>query len=210
VAIDANAGISMGGGQLNGLGGAGNGTATAGEFNSVAIGNGASTDPTAANSIALGLRGTVTATDGVALGRDTNVSAAGGVALGADSVANRSGMNGATEAFSGQAVASTAGALSIGAAGSERQITNVAGGTADTDAVNVRQLRAVDNGLKQNITNVAVSLGGGASYDATTNVLHAARQYLYECRHGDECAEFLRRRCRDEWRGCRQQRDRAA
>jgi autotransporter adhesin len=170
VAIDANAGISMGGGQLTGLGGAGNGTAAAGEFNSVAIGNGAATSASAANSIALGLRGTVTAVDGVAIGRDANVGVTGGVAIGAGSVADRSGMNGAAEAFSGQTVASTAGALSVGSAGSERQITNVAGGTADTDAVNVRQLRAVDTGMKQNITNVAVSLGGGASYDATTNV----------------------------------------
>ncbi|GAA4349907.1 hypothetical protein GCM10023165_37090 [Variovorax defluvii] len=52
-------------------------------------------------------------------------------------------MNGQREAVSGVAVSSTQGAVSVGSPGNERQITNVAGGTADTDAVNVRQLRAV-------------------------------------------------------------------
>ncbi|MDE1158314.1 MAG: hypothetical protein PW791_08550 [Neorhizobium sp.] len=197
VAIEAQTGLSAGGGQLSGLGGAGNGVATAGEVNSIALGNAANTDAAAANAVALGLRGTVTATDGVAVGRDANVSATGGVALGAGSVASRAGMNGATETFSGTAVASTAGAISVGSAGNERQITNVAGGTADTDAVNLRQLRAVNDGLQgqvdtvnsnvsvlqQDVTNistrvdgmsdslggVATALGGGASYNSTTN-----------------------------------------
>lgn len=145
VAIDDNKGITMGGGELSGLGGANNATANAREANSIAIGNGASTTTGAANSIALGLRGTVSATDGVALGRDTDVTATGGVAIGSGSQATRAGMNGAKEAFSGTTVASTAGAVSVGTTGGERQITNVAGGTADTDAVNVRQLRAVDD-----------------------------------------------------------------
>jgi autotransporter adhesin len=43
----------------------------------------------------------------------------------------------------------------------ERQITNVAGGTQATDAVNVRQLSALGG-------NLATSLGGGARFDATT------------------------------------------
>ncbi|RUR35029.1 hypothetical protein ELY33_00605 [Vreelandella andesensis] len=43
-------------------------------------------------------------------------------------------------------MASTQGAVSVGSAGNERQITNVAGGTRDTDAVNVRQLDAVQRG----------------------------------------------------------------
>lgn len=154
VAIDAQTGLSAGGGQLSGLGGSGNGVATAGEVNSIALGNSATTAASAANSVALGLRGTVTATDGVALGRDANVSSTGGVALGSDSVADRAGMNGATEAFSGTAVASTAGAISVGSTGNERQITNVAGGTADTDAVNVRQLRAVNDGLQGQVDTV--------------------------------------------------------
>lgn len=127
---------------------------------------------TAANAVALGLRGTVTAANGVALGADANVSAAGGVALGANSVASRAGLNGAAELFSGTAVTSTAGAVSIGSAGSERQITNVAGGTADTDAVNVRQLRAVQTSVSTSLEDVADALGGGSTYNATTNVFN--------------------------------------
>ncbi len=181
VAIDTNAGIAMGGGVLTGLGGSGNAPATAGEANSIALGNGATTGATARNSIALGLRGTVSAVDGVALGRDTTVSVAGGIALGSGSVANRAGMNGLRETFSGTVVASTAGALSVGTAGGERQITNVAGGTQDTDAVNLRQLRAVNTQVNTRIDNlsddmtavsqdVAAAFGGGASYNSTTNV----------------------------------------
>jgi trimeric autotransporter adhesin len=170
IAIDAPTGISMGGGTLNGLGGATNPTSVAGEVNSIAIGNGANTSVAATNAVALGLRGTVTAANGVALGADANVSAVGGVALGANSVAGRAGMNGAAELFSGTAVASTAGAVSIGSTGSERQITNVAGGTADTDAVNVRQLRAVQTSVSTSLEDVADALGGGSTYNATTNV----------------------------------------
>jgi len=161
VQVDTNAGISMGGGSITGLGGPGNTLATAGEINSIAVGNGAATSAAAANSIALGLRGAVTAADGVALGRDATVTAAGGLALGAGSVADRAGLAGQTEALSGAAVGSTAGALSVGAVGSERQITNVAGGTQDTDAVNLRQLGAVS-------TDLATVVGGGSSYDTTT------------------------------------------
>jgi trimeric autotransporter adhesin len=168
--IDDARGISMGGGSLSGLGGAGNAVSVAGEVNSVAIGNGAVTSAAATNAVALGLRGTVTAANGVALGADSNVSAAGGVALGAGSVAARGGMAGATELFSGTAVTSTAGAVSVGTTGGERQITNVAGGTADTDAVNVRQLTAVNDRVSTGLGDVAISFGGGASYDATTNV----------------------------------------
>jgi autotransporter adhesin len=75
-------------------------------------------------------------------------------------VANRAGMNGQREAVSNVAVSSTQGAVSVGSPGNERQITNVAGGTEDTDAVNVRQLRAV-------------AVEGGVRYeqnaDGTTN-----------------------------------------
>jgi autotransporter adhesin len=55
-------------------------------------------------------------------------------------------MNGQREAFSGVAVQSKQGAVSVGSPGNERQITNVAGGKEDTDAVNVRQLRAAMGG----------------------------------------------------------------
>ncbi|MFK5595714.1 beta strand repeat-containing protein [Methylobacterium sp. HMF5984] len=100
-----------------------------------------------------------TGADSVAIGPASVASAAGGVALGANAVARRAGLSGAAEAFSGAAVASTAGAVSVGAEGAERQIVNVAGGTQDTDAVNLRQLRAVGG-------NLAGALGGGAGFAA--------------------------------------------
>ncbi|MGX7708095.1 hypothetical protein [Methylobacterium sp. Gmos1] len=97
--------------------------------------------------------------DTVAIGPGAVTTAGRGVALGAGAVASRAGLNGAAEAFSGVAVASSQGAVSVGDVGAERQITNVAGATQDTDAVNLRQLRAVGGGL-------AGALGGGAGFSA--------------------------------------------
>lgn len=79
---------------------------------------------------------------GTALGNAATVTSDRGVALGAGAQASRAGMNGASEKYSNVSVTSTEGAVSVGSAGNERQITNVAGGTADTDAVNVRQIDA--------------------------------------------------------------------
>jgi len=178
VVVDQDEGIALGGGTISGLGGTANATASAGEIDSIAIGNGAVTDPAAASAIAFGLRGSVTATDGVAIGRDTSVTSAGGVALGAGSLADRAGMNGAAEDFSGTAVGSTAGAVSVGSAGAERQITNVAGGTADTDAVNVRQLRAVGD-------NLAGALGGGATFNSSTGLFTGPSYTIRGTVYGD-------------------------
>ncbi|MFC3653959.1 YadA-like family protein [Dyella humi] len=104
---------------------------------SVAIGNGAKVRSGAVNSIAMGTSANVAnnVSNALALGANTSVTAGsnGGVALGAGSVASRGN------------------ALSIGAAGAERQIINVAAGTQLTDAVNVSQLKGVTD-----------ALGGGA------------------------------------------------
>jgi len=178
VNVDNGQGITLGGGQMDGLGGTGNPTASAGEADAIAIGNGASTAAGATGAVALGLRGTVGAIDGVAIGRDGSVTVQGGVALGADAVADRAGMAGADELFSGTSVASTAGAVSVGAAGFERQITNVAGGTADTDAVNVRQLRSVGDGL-------AGALGGGAGFDGGTGLFTGPSYVIRGTSYGD-------------------------
>lgn len=176
--IDEDAGIAIGGGTISSLGGTANPLASAGEVNSIAIGNSASTDPGATGSIALGLRGSVSATDGVSIGRDSSTTAVGGVALGADSVADRAGMDGAAEDFTGTAVTSTAGAFSVGTAGGERQITNVAGGTEDTDAVNLRQLRSVGD-------NLATSIGGGASFNSTIGVFTGPSFTIRGTTYGD-------------------------
>jgi len=90
LAVNANQGISMGGGTIDGLGGSG-APALAGTIDAIALGNGATTSATATGAVAIGLRGTVNAVDGIALGRDATTSGTGGVAIGADSAANGSG-----------------------------------------------------------------------------------------------------------------------
>ncbi|WP_199086157.1 hypothetical protein [Bosea sp. ASV33] len=175
VTVEGPGGIAIGGGEVSGLGSTANPKASATDPNAIAFGNGAATSGAATGAVAIGLRGAVTAADGVAIGRDSAVSAAGGIALGAGSVALRAGLAGGAEAFSGVAIASTQGALSIGSAGNERQITHVAGGTQDTDAVNLRQLRSVANGA-------ASALGGGAGFAANgsfTGPSYALRGGIY-------------------------------
>ncbi|WP_431513719.1 ESPR-type extended signal peptide-containing protein [Variovorax sp. DAIF25] len=111
----------------------------------------------------------------LALGGNSLASSSNGVALGNGAVADRAGMNGQREMFSGVAVASAQGALSVGASGNERQITNVAGGTQATDAVNVRQLQAVQQSTVRYDTNPdgsvnynSVTMGNGASSGPVT------------------------------------------
>jgi trimeric autotransporter adhesin len=123
---------------------------------SVALGAGAQAGNGSAafgdNAIALASQ------QGTALGNGATVTANRGVALGAGAQATRAGMNGATEKYSNVAVTSTEGAVSVGSTGNERQITNVAGGTADTDAVNVRQLDAALAQSSMDINNRLNSL----------------------------------------------------
>ena len=132
-------------------------------LNSIAIGTGA----IATGSVAVGAGAqagnggaafgdnavALTPQQGTAIGNGASVTANRGVALGAGSQATRAGMNGAVEKYSGVAVTSTQGAVSVGSAGNERQITNVAGGTAPTDAVNVRQLDYVMSQTNTGINN---------------------------------------------------------
>ncbi|MFP3561488.1 hypothetical protein SB861_64505, partial [Paraburkholderia sp. SIMBA_049] len=63
--------------------------------------------------------------------------------------------------------ATAAGEVSVGAAGAERRITNVAAGLNVTDAVNVSQLMSEDAKVNQIGTSTASSLGGGSTYDST-------------------------------------------
>ncbi|GAB7526132.1 YadA-like family protein [Paraburkholderia sp. 2C] len=87
-----------------------------------------------ADSQAIGL-------DAVAIGGNARAQADNSVALGANSVADR------------------ANSVSVGAVGAERQITNVAAGTADTDAVNLAQLKA------SGLVNSDGSTNAAATYD---------------------------------------------
>ena len=99
------------------------------------------------NVISFGHQNEITANNAVAIGSGAGVSAEGGVALGVGSVASTAagalgyGADGKTDA-TWQA---TKGAVSVGGNGVTRQITNVAAGTEDTDAVNVAQLKKVSD-----------------------------------------------------------------
>ena len=106
---------------------------------------------------------TTTVHDAVALGHNTDVSTEGGVALGSGSkatvAAGAVGYDILTNAPSTNTSAtwkSTASAVSVGDAGNNvtRQITSVAAGTNDTDAVNVAQLKLLRNNVGGDITNI--------------------------------------------------------
>ena len=102
------------------------------------------------NVISFGHQNTISANNAVAIGNGAGVSVEGGVALGVGSVASTVAGAlgyGAAEGETSIAWNATHGAVSVGSSveGKEitRQITNVAAGTADTDAVNVAQLKKV-------------------------------------------------------------------
>ena len=105
---------------------------------------------------------TTTVHDAVALGYNTDVSTEGGVALGSGSkatvAAGAVGYDILTNAPSTDTSAtwkSTASAVSVGdvANGVTRQITSVAAGTNDTDAVNVAQLKRLHDMISVNAYN---------------------------------------------------------
>ncbi|WP_425117616.1 YadA-like family protein [Burkholderia anthina] len=91
-----------------------------------------------------------TGTDSVAIGGNAQATTANSVALGANSVANANLGLAAYNPGTGTLAGATAvGEVSVGSAGAERRITNVAAGAAPTDAVNVSQLRAVSSQVSQ-------------------------------------------------------------
>ena len=105
---------------------------------------------------------TTTVHDAVAIGHNTDVSTEGGVALGSGSkatvAAGATGYDILTNAPSTDTSAtwkSTASAVSVGdvANGVTRQITSVAAGTNDTDAVNVAQLKRLHDMISVNAYN---------------------------------------------------------
>ncbi|MBH1631659.1 ESPR-type extended signal peptide-containing protein [Stenotrophomonas maltophilia] len=112
-------------------------TNVAGSFRANNTNNLADPSASGANSAAGGAGSTAAGANSTALGNGSQAQADNSVALGAGSVANR------------------ANTVSVGAAGAERQVVNVADGSQATDAVNVRQLQA--------------SQQGTIRYDTTTN-----------------------------------------
>ena len=137
---------------------------------------------------------TTTVNDAVAIGHNTEVSAEGGVALGSKSkatvAAGAAGYDISTKAASTDTSSTwkaTASAVSIGDVANDvtRQITSVAAGTNDTDAVNVAQLKKVETKIstveadaKKHTTVVAganttvtsgTNANGGAEYKVAVN-----------------------------------------
>ncbi|WP_431272948.1 YadA-like family protein [Variovorax ureilyticus] len=128
------------------------------------------------SSLAIGVWSKAAGDNTVSLGNNANASVANSVALGAGSTTTSNlaanGYNSGSAALSG--TASTAnGEVSVGSAGKERRVTNVAAGAAATDAVNVSQLQseAAKSNAMGNAT--AAALGGGAAYNATTGAITA-------------------------------------
>ena len=132
----------------------------------------------AAGSTAVGYEARATAGNALALGRNTNASHAGSVALGANSIAS-----GLTLGATAYAVATGTpgytpiGEVSVGSAGAERRITNLAAGANATDAVNVSQLKQVASNVTElddrvvkydgvtGAPKTTITLGGAASTD---------------------------------------------
>ncbi|WP_434986769.1 YadA-like family protein [Vreelandella zhaodongensis] len=112
----------------------------------VAIGSGASAPRN--DSIALGTGAGATAVGSVAIGLNASSTHAGSVALGRGSVADGSTLGNDAYSPTGDqsdvAGINPGSEISVGSAGNERRITNVAAGSEETDAVNVSQLQAVD------------------------------------------------------------------
>ena len=158
---------------------------TANGLESIAIGS--RVNSTSQHSIAIGTRANASAVKSVAIGPDSIATVDGGVALGRDSVANviggvtNKGYNPNTNrtdiysGLTGNVLTSTTGAVSIGNGTTvTRQLTGLAAGIRDTDAVNVAQLKSVNlafsgnvNTGNVNIANSTLGLKGDNTYITT-------------------------------------------
>ncbi|WP_429308663.1 YadA family autotransporter adhesin, partial [Paraburkholderia sp. GAS38] len=169
LAVGASAGTFHDGSTAVGSG------ALAGSTNTTAIGAGASTSGKADNSVAIGYNANAQGLDSLALGSSAQTNATNSIAMGSNSFVDTPGVNsmalGANSSVTAansvalgyNSVADRANSVSVGSAGAERQIVNVAQGTANTDAVNVQQL---------NNAIAAVSGGGSANvviYDTSAH-----------------------------------------
>ena len=135
-----------------------------------AMGNNINVAAGADDSLAFGTRAAVGAANTVAIGANANAAQANSVALGAGSAtsaAQTTGpytLNGSYTA-AGQPNAAN-GTVSVGSAGKERQIQNVAAGVisaTSTDAINGSQLYATNNYMNNFAGDVKTKLGGNAA-----------------------------------------------
>ncbi|MDU2904068.1 MAG: ESPR-type extended signal peptide-containing protein [Veillonella sp.] len=150
--------------------------------NVIAIGK--NTSGSASSAIAVGINAGSSAENGVAIGPNSNTSAYNGIALGsfseASTAAGVSGYNvntNRTDKYAGLtdiALTSKLGAVSVGNSTMTRQITGVAAGTNDTDAVNIAQLKSVNLAFTGNtgsgdvnLANSKLSINGDNTYIKT-------------------------------------------
>ena len=159
--------------------------ATANGLDNIAIGTSASTS--SQYSTAVGNGATATAIRAAAFGANSTASVEGGVALGVGSVANRAGgiankgynpNDNRTNKYAGLntwVLSPTTGAVAVGnGTAATRQITGLAAGKEDTDAVNVAQLKSVNLAFAGNVgsgdvnlANSTLGLKGDGTYITT-------------------------------------------
>ena len=174
------------GASANGVGTVAVGTATvtaSGRNFQTVVGFGARTNNE--DAAAFGHEAKAYSEKSLALGSGSSATVTGGVALGSGSVAdtdkNKKGFDqitGRTDTYAGlkdEAFTSTAGAISVGNVANKvtRQITGVAAGTNDTDAVNVAQLKSVNLAFTGNTGN-----GGDVNLSQSKLALNGDNQYI--------------------------------
>ncbi|MDC5222989.1 trimeric autotransporter adhesin Ata [Acinetobacter baumannii] len=147
---DNSAAIGKGAEATNENAAAVGGGAKATGKNAAAIGGGAIADQE--NAVAVGQGAQSLVEGGVALGARSKVEAKNSVALGQDAVATEAT---GTSFLTNRDASQSNGVISVGSAGKERRITNVEDGSADSDAVTVRQLKNVDGRVNQNTSNIS-------------------------------------------------------
>ncbi|MDK2201571.1 trimeric autotransporter adhesin Ata [Acinetobacter baumannii] len=146
---DNSAAIGKGAEATNENAAAVGGGAKATGKNAAAIGGGAIADQE--NAVAVGQGAQSLVEGGVALGARSKVEAKNSVALGQDAVATEAT---GSSFLTNRDASQSNGVISVGSAGKERRITNVEDGSADSDAVTVRQLKNVDSRVNQNTSNI--------------------------------------------------------
>ncbi|EGO7524222.1 adhesin, partial [Escherichia coli] len=93
------------------------------------------------------------AINGIAIGSNARANHANSIAMGNGSQTTRGAQTGYT-AYNMDAPQNSVGEFSVGSEDGQRQITNVAAGSADTDAVNVGQLKVTDAQVSQNTQSI--------------------------------------------------------
>ncbi|EMY4015002.1 YadA-like family protein [Escherichia coli] len=93
------------------------------------------------------------AINGIAIGSNASANHANSIAMGSGSQTTRGAQTDYT-AYNMDVPQNSVGEFSVGSEDGQRQITNVAAGSADTDAVNVGQLKVTDERVAQNTQSI--------------------------------------------------------